>query len=258
MLRKSLVMILLAALLALTSACLPVAATPLEPLPTDTSLPPTETPTPTIVWFPPTATFTPMATPVLTPTVDVAVQTGVLIFADNFHAGDDWELSSLPQGSAALGKDELTLAIQRPGGYLTSLRRSTSLGDFYAEVTASPSLCRGEDEYGLLFRYTEEQEFYRFSLNCQGQARVDKYYNGKASSPQPPVYSGAVPPGAPSVSHLGILAQGKELQFFSNGEHLFTVNDPSLPSGTLGFFARSNGETAVTVNFSDLKVYEAR
>jgi len=199
-----------------------------------------------------------MATPVVTPTVDVGVQTGSLLFSDDFSAEDRWELGKLPQGSAALGKDELTLAIQRPGGYLTSLRRGTSLSDFYLEITASPSLCRGEDEYGLLLRYTEAQEFYRFSLNCQGQARLDKYYNGNASSPQPPVYSGSVPPGAPSSSRLGVLAQGKEMQFFANGEHLFTVSDPSLPSGTLGVFARSNGETAVTVNFSGLEVFETR
>jgi hypothetical protein len=44
------------------------------------------------------------------------------------------------------------------------------------------------------------------------------------------------------------------MRFFINGQYQFTVRDPSFPSGALGVFARSQGETAVTVNFSDLVV----
>lgn len=257
---RTLLPVLLALLLlAGLAACLP-AATPLAPLPTATPLPPTGTPTPTIVWFPPTATYTPRPSPavVITPTVDVELSRGALILEDDFSEEDNWSLSRTATGSAALGKNELTIAIAHPGGYVYSLRRNTSLKDYYLEITASPSLCRGEDEYGLLIRVSKSQEFYRYSLNCQGQVRLDKYFNGSASSPKSPFFSGAVPPGAPSMTRLGVLVQGKEMQFFANNQHLFTVNDPSLPSGTIGVFARSNGENAVTVNFSDLQVYEAQ
>jgi hypothetical protein len=44
------------------------------------------------------------------------------------------------------------------------------------------------------------------------------------------------------------------MRFFINDQYQFTVNDPLLPSGNIGVFARSIGETAVTVNFSDLIV----
>jgi hypothetical protein len=86
--------------------------------------------------------------------------------------------------------------------------------------------------------------------------RLDKYFGGKASSPQPLGYSGAVPPGAPSSSRLGVWTSGKEMRFYINGEYQFTVNDPSLTRGGLGVFIRSNGDDAVTVSFSDLEVYE--
>jgi hypothetical protein len=85
--------------------------------------------------------------------------------------------------------------------------------------------------------------------------RLDKYYNQIASSPQPWTLSGAVPPGAPSLSRIGVQAQGKELQFFVNDQFQFSVQDPSLTGGSLGFFARSANDTSVTVSFSELEIY---
>lgn len=249
------------ALLPLTSllilaACLPLAAPPVYPTDTPTPASPTETPTPTIVWFPPTPTNTLMPMPVVTPTLDLRPQFGEMLFADDFTQAGAWTLGKSPTGSAALGKSELTLAISQPGGYLHSLNMETTLGDFYAEITASPSICRGEDEYGLLLRVSPSEDFYRFSVTCNGQARLDKFYNGRASSPQPLTMSGSIPPGAPSSSRLAVWAVGREMRFYANGEFLFTLNDPSLPSGGLGVFARSAEDTAVTVNFTDLQVYQ--
>lgn len=241
------------------AACLPAAAESLPPEPTLTSLPPTETATPTVVWFPPTATYTPIPAPtvVITPTVDVRPDFGQIIFNDSLTEAGEWSTVQNTTGSVAVSKGDLTIAIQEPGGYLYSVRQSPDLKDFYVEVTASANLCRGLDEYGLLLRYNQKtEEFYRFSLTCNGQTRLDKYTGGRASSPQDLMFHGAVPPGAPSSSRLAVWARGKELNFYANGAHLFTVSDPTLSSGSLGVFARSNGENSVTINFSDIAVYE--
>jgi hypothetical protein len=225
--------------------------------PTDTLQAPTLTASATIVWFPPTATFTALPTQLQlgTPTPLASVTHGELIYADDFDDPTKWTLGRSGSGLAALGPYELTLAINQPAGYLYSLHQGAKLGNFYAEITASPTICRGDDEYGLLLRVSPDLDFYRFSLTCDGQTRVDKYYQGKASSPVPLTMSGAVPRGAPSASRLAVLAIGKEIHFFINGEFQFTVRDPSLSAGELGVFARAGGEDAVTVNFSDLAVY---
>lgn len=237
------------------SACLPMQA-PLPAETTATPLPATSTPTPTIVWFPPTSTPTPFSTLPVTPTQDMRPPMGAVILEDHFNADSNWALAKTSLSSIALGVNELTLALHQAGGYLYSLRKETLLDDFYLEISASPNLCRGPDEYGLLLRVSPSMEFYRFSLTCDGQARLDKFFNGVASSPQPLMFSGAIPPGAPSTSRLAVWAKGREMRFYANGEFLFAVSDPSLRSGSLGVFIRSNGENDVTVNFSDLIVRE--
>lgn len=221
-----------------------------------------ESPTPvreataTVIWFPPTATPTPIPTKPVTPTPDLHPYLGEILFTDDFSSPGSWSLSQTTQGSAALGHNELTIAIQEPRTYIYSVRGEPVLGDFYLEITASPTLCRETDEYGVLLRLTSPGDFYRFSLSCDSQVRLDRLVNGVASSPQPWMFSGVIPPGAPNIARLGVWAHGKEMRFFINDQFQFTVSDPLLPSGNIGVFARSAGDYAVTVSFSELIVRE--
>jgi hypothetical protein len=225
-------------------------------VPTQTQAAPTATSTPTIIWFPPTATPTPFNTPVVTPTADMRPDLGSIIFEDDFSDPTSWSLSHSQAGSAALGKNELTIAIGETNAYVFSIRDEPILTDFYLEITAEPSLCRGLDEYGVLFRVSQNTDYYRFSLSCNGQVRLDRVSQGQASSPQPWMLSGAVPPGAPSSSRIGISAVRTDMSFFVNDHYQFSIQDPLLSSGGVGVFARSANKMAVTVNFSNLIVYE--
>lgn len=235
------------------SACL----SQIEPtrFPTETPIPHSPTPTSTIVWFPPTATSTAFPTPELFPTENLRPGIGEIVYQDDFTDQDVWMLTTSPVGSVALGLNELTIAIGAEDTYLYSIREDWILSDFYLELTASPNMCRGLDEYGILFRVSLDRDLYRFSLSCDGQIRLDRIYQGKASSPQPWMLSGAVPPGAPSTSRLGIWVVGSEMRFFVNDRYQFSVRDPMLESGGVGVFARSTIDWPVTVNFSDLLVY---
>jgi hypothetical protein len=247
--------ILFSILLVILSTACTVAPT-LEALPTSSQAAPTATITPTVIWFPPTATPTAFPTPIVTPTVDMRPALGNMLFEDDFSQVNTWTTSQTADGSVALGKNELTIAIAETNAYLYSVREEPAFSNYYLEITANTSLCRGLDEYGVLFRVSPVMDYYRFSLSCNGQVRLDRVYNGQASSPQPWIMSGAVPPGAPSSSLIGIAAQGDELSFFVNGQFQFSVHDPLLSTGGVGVFARSANKMAVTVNFSQLVIYE--
>jgi hypothetical protein len=181
---------------------------------------------------------------------------GEIILQDDFSDPGAWLLGQSAKGTVAFSPNELTIALVQPKTYLFSTRTEPAFGDFYAEITASPSLCEGLDEYGLLFRMHSLGDFYRFSLSCNGQVRLDRVVGGAAGSPQPWMASASVPPGAPSSSRLGVWAVGSELRFFINDTFQFAVNDRYHASGLIGVFARSAGENAVTVCFSELRVYQ--
>lgn len=241
-------------LIILCSACTTTPTSTI--LPTDTEIPLTATILPTVIWFPPTATPTVVPTPITTPTQDMRPSIGRILFEDDFADPKAWTLNQSESGSVALGKSELTIAIGETNAYLFSVRAEPTFTDFYLEITAETSLCRGLDEYGVLFRVSPNIDYYRFSLSCNGQVRLDRISGGQASSPQPWLLSGSVPPGAPSSSRIGISAVGPKMSFFVNGHYQFSIQDPLFSSGGVGVFARSTEKKAVTVNFSNLVIYE--
>ncbi len=236
--------------LLLLVACLPLDTTP----PTATPVPtgPT-TQTPTVVWFPPSATPTLLAIPTYTGTPEMSPGIGGVILSDDFSDESVWDTATSDNGSASIGRHLLTLAVQ-PGYYLSSMRREAPLSDFYAEITASPSLCRGDDNYGMIVRGVGSS-FYRFVLTCNHQVRVERVNGGTKLPLQQPVATGDAP-GAPGEVRIGIWAVGSEMRIFLNGRYQFSVTDPSFPTGALGVYVRSTGDTPVTVTFSDLKVYD--
>lgn len=240
----------------LFSACLPEVPTPTPIPPTETATI-TPTTTATIIWFPATATYTAMPTQEASATPDLRPVLGSSLFKDPFIDQTLWQTFRSSTGSVAYGKGELTAAVAQPSGTLISLRKGPMLDNFYLEMDAQPSLCRAGDSYGLLLRANSPQDFYRLMLNCNGQIRLERYKNSRTAPLQDWMTSGQILPGGMMRIHLGVWATGPELRVFANNVFQFSVKDTAFESGTIGVFARSVGDTPVTVSFSNLMVYSS-
>jgi len=246
---RLLLILILQALLASCAAMDEWLATPTPMIPTETALP-----TPTIVWFPPSATPTLQTLSTKVPTPEMRPGLGAEIITDDFSDPFLWETAASDEASAEIQNNRLTVAVQSQV-YMTSLRTDLLLDDFYAEITAQPSLCRGEDSYGLLAR-ANGGSYYRFALACDGTVRAERVTNSIRLALQAPLPSGDAPPGAPGSVRIGLWAVGREMRLFLNGRFQFSISEPTFPIGTLGVFVRSAGETPAIVSFSDLKIQQ--
>jgi hypothetical protein len=191
------------------------------------------------------------------PTADLRPAMGPLIFSDLFNNEDSgWQTSRTAVGSIGYGRQELTLAVSAPRGILVSMRESPQMADFYLEIEAQPSLCRSGDAFGLLLRAASNADFYRLLMNCNGELRMERVMNGRFTVLRDWEPTGQIPPGGMMMARLGVWAAGGDMRIFVNDVHMFSVRDTAMPSGTLGVFARSAGDSPLTVNFSNLKVYQ--
>jgi len=169
---------------------------------------------------------------------------GEIIFQDNFLSSDGWTVPQTDRGQINITNGEINIIIYEPKSLLVGTLEKPDLQDFYAEITANPVLCTGRDEYGFLFRVLNRDQYYRFALSCDGEVRMDK------------IVGGGIFVLYPSVSKIEVLALRNEIRVFINGDPQFTIVDQGLSLGSFGVFARSVGETAVTISFSDLIVRE--
>lgn len=221
------------------------------PVQTSTPLPATAT----IVWFPATATTTPGPAATAEAIPDMKPGIGNVIFTDDFSSPSAWNTASSEQASVTVDSNRLTVAVQPGIAPVVSFRSGQVFSDMYVEITAEPSLCRGEDDYGLAFRAPNNVAYYRFALACNGTVGAQRVSLSSIRVLQPPIASGDVPPGAPGQVRLGVWADGQDLHFFLNQRYQFSVQDKSYASGAIGVFAHAGGSTPVTVTFSDLAVY---
>ena len=215
---------------------------------------PQPTATPTIDWFPASPTPSPLPYATLTATPEMRPGVGQTTLSDSFTDAGLWDTAASDKGSASVDRNRLTIVVQ-PEVYLFSMRRGLSVDDFYAEVTASLNLCRGADDYGVLIR-ASRAAYFRFSLNCDGMVQADRISAGSRQQLQRPVLSGDAPHGAPGEVRIGVWASGSQMRLFLNGRYQFTITHPAPRNGTIGVFARSAGDTPISINFTDLVIQD--
>jgi hypothetical protein len=236
-------------------------ATPdqVTPIATETGVlaTPTLTPTATIEWFPATATPTLIPTVVKSPTPDPMAGASELVYRDDFSDPDLWITYQEIYSNITILNQDITLAVDDNGGLVYAFRSAPQLNDYYAGITASPSYCGPGDEYGLMVRVTgDRRDHYRFVVNCDGKAGLFRVVNDRVIQIAAWVEHPILARSFPSKSRLALRVQGRDLQFYANGQLLVSVVDAVISRGAVGVFVRASSGEPALVSFSDLEVYE--
>ncbi|MFN2147550.1 MAG: hypothetical protein ACK2T2_04105 [Anaerolineales bacterium] len=216
-------------------------------MPTET-LPPA---TPTFV-FPtliPTTTYTPPPSP--TATADIMSGLGPALFRDTFSVDRGWKVTIFGAGGAGLLDGRYSLSVRETFSILVALSPAEAIQNGYLEVTARAVLCSSDDEYGLIFRANGQGEYYRFSLNCSGEARLSRItIDGEhVLIPNTPI--NFVFPGLLVDNRLAVLFEGEFFRFFINGSEVFSARDRVLSTGGSGLFVRTRQSGQNTASFDD-------
>lgn len=119
----------------------------------------------------------------------------------------------------------------------------------WSDVIVSVRLCsRDDDAIGVLFRYQDANNYYRFSMDCaQGYRRVVKNVGGNFFR----LWEDDVSYQVGRVYELVILMTGNVLRGYLDGVPLFVIEDEDLQTGQIGLYCWNNH----AAQFSDVRVY---
>lgn len=214
-------------------------------------------PTPTIVWFPVTSTPELVAVSTPTPGNPGGPTFGTLTFDDTGMTADHWAAAHNAAGIVTVSKDSLGLAVNTPPGSLLTLRNDTTLNDFYFETIMTMGLCRNDDTAGVVFRAVDAQSYYAFLVNCQGRIALERVLKGSPAMLSDWSLTSQVQPGLTQPLKIGVWTQGSTIRIYLNNQLQYEVVNSSYNGGGIGFFAQASGDSAVSVNFSEIKAYQA-
>lgn len=128
------------------------------------------------------------------------------------------------------------------------------VSDFEMEVEAKLEDGDDKNSYGLLFRFQDRDNFYRFDISGDGYFLLSKFADGEWTNLHDWTASDAINIDG-SANILRIAAFGPDITTWVNGQELTSVTDDSLTHGNFGFFAGTFAEPYAWVSFDNLKLW---
>jgi len=232
-----------------------------QPTPTVVVSLPTRTPVPTRIT--PTATPTKVAAKTLTPTrpplptltpTSMPVSDPLLYEEDFEDPSSGWWTSSDADYAVAYQDGQYVFTIITDD-YRVWTWGGEDFGDFILNVNAGQVSGPDQNSYGVIFRFQDSKNFYRFSISGEGQYAVHRVIDDDWEALVPWTDSPAINAGA-GWNPLRVVCQGPYANFYINGIHVADITDSTFLNGDIGFYVSTDeGAKNLKVAFDDLQVW---
>jgi Tol biopolymer transport system component len=132
------------------------------------------------------------------------------------------------------------------------------VSDFRLEVDAAQEAGPNNNGYGVLFRFQDRNNFYRFDISGDGFFLLSKFRNGEWVTLVPWTASSAINVGGAANNRLGVEAIGSRIRIYANEKLLADVKDDAFTHGNFGFFASTFSDPNLTISYDDIKLWTPR
>lgn len=196
---------------------------------------------------PPTRTPLPTVVPVAAPAV---------LFSDDFSdPNSGWDRVQTDEGITDYDNGGYRIVVNKPqSDYWANPGRM--FGDVRVEVEATKAGGPDDNDFGVICRYQDTENFYYFVISSDGYFGVLRYLNGESQvlGADALKRSDAILRGG-ARNHLRVDCTGDQLTLFVNGQQVHTVGDPSFATGDVGLLAGTYDVPGTDIRFDNFVVY---
>lgn len=197
--------------------------------------------------------------PAIKPTIDLIRTTPVnkalvLKYEDDFSdSSSGWDDAFGQSFTKQYGNNQYHIEITTSNLVVWGLANRNA-GDFEMEVEATSELPESGITYGIIFRYVDANNYYRFDVADDGFFLLTKFQNGVWETLVDWTASDAIIKGQ-ATNVLKVSAFGNQITVYANGQELATVMDDTFTDGNFGFFTSTFEGEHSWVSFDNLKLW---
>lgn len=176
------------------------------------------------------------------------------LFFDDFTQDNGlWETFTEEGATAQIADGQITLANSQPATVALSVA-ALNVGDFDMTMTATFVDGDSANSYGIIFRYLNEQTFYRLDLTGDGYWGISRRLDESWVSVNELRASPAIHTGPGAVNTVRLTAQANNFAVYANDMLLGTVADNTLEIGRIGVFVSTFDNANVRAQFDNIRV----
>ena len=221
---KTIITLIILAIVLLISACQPTPATEAETEATQVEVVPEATEAATSEPPSPAAEITPTATPKADPRDELGASTWGAIFDDGTET---WFQFENDQAKSEVRDGKLVLTAKKTNGFDAWTMSYPKFDDVYLEVVFTVGEgCTGKDRYGILFRAPDNTQGYLYNVACDGSYQLRIWDGEQFTDLIGWTVDSSIAVGPDVTQRLGVWAEGEHLVLYVNG---FQVGETLLP-----------------------------
>ncbi len=176
-----------------------------------------------------------------------------LPWSEDFSSPGAWKTESDSAAEVAIQDEVMRIYVAIPNQLAWATTMEKDLRDFHLTVEASQVGGPDNNEYGVMVRYQDPQNFYRFSISGDGYFLVTKSVDGELETLGSNwTISDAIHQGQ-ATNVLDVICEGDTLTFEVNGQQLAQVTDDEFAHGGVGLYAGTFYEGGVEIHFDNLR-----
>lgn len=188
----------------------------------------------------------------------VAAQGGVakgeLLYEDDFSNPDSgWDIREGSDASTVYQSGQYHITVNEID-WVAWGNPYSHFDDFVLEVDATQVAGTDDNDFGILLRYVDVDNFYRFEISGDGYYSFDLMQDNEWLTLIEWTESDAIRQGT-STNTITVVCDGPKFEFYVNGVYLDEYRDNTFPSGDIGLLAGTIQEAPVHIAFDNLKVW---
>ena len=196
--------------------------------------------------------------PISTPTGGEGGQPSNVLFFDDFsNIGSGWDRSQDTNYVSDYANGSYRIYVNDTNYDIWANPSKSFPGDVRVEVDATKAGGSDDNDFGLICRYQDTNNFYFLLISSDGYAAIGKYESGSQQliSSDKMVKVEGITPGA-ATNHIRADCVGSELKLYVNGNLVVTATDSSFTSGDVGLMAGTFSEPGTDILFDNFYVYK--
>ncbi len=185
-------------------------------------------------------------------------QSSNVLFSDDFsNSGSGWDQTTDSDGSTDYYNGSYRIQVQTTNLSMWANPSKSFPSDVRIEVDATKNGGPDDNAFGIICRYQDTNNFYRFYISSDGYAGVLKVANGDSnviSSTDGQLHQvDGINQGA-ATNHIRADCVGSNLTLYANGKQVASATDSEFTGGDVGLIARTYDTGGVDILFDNFVV----